>query len=174
MQVYETRPYRLGVGIILANKAGLVFVGQRSDTNLSAWQMPQGGIEFGEHPRRAALRELSEEIGTEKAEIVAETTEWITYDLPIDLSYKMCDGLYRGQKQKWYVMRFIGTDSDINISKGNYQEFSSWRWTYLETIASHVVYFKRALYTRLIAELSNAVKAISDHNLQLNKLDYSN
>ncbi|KAF0138268.1 MAG: rppH [Rhodospirillaceae bacterium] len=155
----EIRPYRLGVGIILVNRRGEVFVGQRIDTSQPAWQMPQGGIEDGEDPRAAALRELREEAGTDKAEVVAETTEWVTYDLPADVSCTVWGGRYRGQKQKWYVMRFLGCDADIAVAATESPEFSSWRWMDLDSVVAHIVAFKRDLYVQVIAELRDAIRA---------------
>lgn len=162
--IQETRPYRDGVGIILVNRIGQVFIGQRSDIDQPAWQMPQGGIEVGECPHQAALRELSEEAGTQKVEIVAETAGWITYDLPMNLSYTVWNGLYRGQRQKWYVMRFTGCDADIDVTKGHPPEFSSWRWVKPEMVVSHVVNFKRDLYTRVITELRDVVNDVTRHH----------
>ncbi|KAF0113768.1 MAG: putative (di)nucleoside polyphosphate hydrolase [Rhodospirillaceae bacterium] len=157
----ETRPYRLGVGIILVNRTGQVFAGQRIDTDQPAWQMPQGGIEEGEDPRAAAFRELREETGTDKAEIIAETAEWVTYDLPAAVSRTIWGGRYRGQKQKWYVMRFTGTDADITLEDVEMPEFSAWRWMTLEALPAHVVAFKRDLYHHIIAELGAAVQAVA-------------
>jgi len=101
----DLRPYRLGVGILLLNRKSNVFVGQRIDTRTEAWQLPQGGIDKGEEPHDAAFRELEEEIGTAKAEIIAESRDWLSYDLPGDLAAKVWKGRYRGQKQKWFAMK---------------------------------------------------------------------
>jgi putative (di)nucleoside polyphosphate hydrolase len=108
--------YRPAVGIMLLNPAGLAFIGRRIDmpAGLAAWQMPQGGIDPGEPPRQAAFRELKEEIGTDKAEILAETRGWLHYDLPSDIASRMWSGRWRGQRQKWFLMRFTGEDADIN------------------------------------------------------------
>ena len=159
--ISETRPYRLGVGIILVNRTGQVFVGQRVDTDQPSWQMPQGGVEEGEDPRAAALRELQEEVGTNKAEIVTETADWTVYDLPTELSRTVWNGRYRGQKQKWYVMRFTGRDSDIDITGAKSPEFSAWQWMDLEKTLLHIVKFKYHVYARIITEFRDAVTAIT-------------
>ena len=113
----EQLPYRPCVGIMLANAAGRVFTAQRLDSQLNAWQMPQGGVDKGEDPRAAALRELEEETGVtaDKVEILGETAGWVPYDLPHELVPKLWKGRYKGQEQKWFAMRFLGQDSDINI-----------------------------------------------------------
>src|SRR5579872_510775 len=108
-------PYRPAVGVMLLNRQGLVFVGKRIDQTVEGWQMPQGGIDRGEEPREAALRELKEESGTDKARIIAEMEDWVTYDLPPHLIGVAFHGKYGGQRQKWFAMRFTGKDSDINL-----------------------------------------------------------
>jgi putative (di)nucleoside polyphosphate hydrolase len=152
-------PYRPGVGVMLLNPHGQVFVAQRIDMPSIAWQMPQGGIDPGETPRQAALRELFEETGADKAEIIAESRDWIRYDLPADLVPKIWGGRYRGQEQKWFAMRFLGTDADIDID-GEKPEFSAWRWAELAEIADLIVPFKRALYRQLVAEFGDVVAAL--------------
>ena len=151
-------PYRRGVGLMLLNRRGQVFVAQRIDTPSAAWQMPQGGIDPGETPRQAARRELREETGTDKAEFIAESRDWIRYDLPTDLVPKLWGGRYRGQEQKWFALRFLGTDADIDIA-GEEPEFSAWRWAELAEIPDLIVPFKRALYQKLVAEFSGVVAA---------------
>lgn len=144
-------PYRKGVGLMLLNNLGQIFVAKRIDNPGPAWQMPQGGIDHGEDPRATALRELEEEIGTNKAEILAESRDWVTYDLPDELVGKVWKGKYRGQKQKWYILRFTGTESDINIATAH-PEFSEWRWADLDELVDLIVPFKRELYTRIVEE----------------------
>jgi len=145
-------PYRRGVGVMLANADGDVFVGQRIDTELPAWQMPQGGIDKGEKPRDAALRELCEETGVtaDLVRIEAETEGWIAYDLPADIVPKVWKGRFRGQEQKWFLARFTGRDGDIDIST-EHPEFSKWRWLPPEELITSIVPFKRALYERVLA-----------------------
>ncbi|MCW5752611.1 MAG: RNA pyrophosphohydrolase [Alphaproteobacteria bacterium] len=144
-------PYRPGVGIMLLNREGLVFVGQRIDRTTEAWQMPQGGIDDDEDPREAAFRELKEEIGTDRAELVAESGGWMTYDLPAELVGKVWGGRYRGQKQKWYAMRYLGHDREIDLATGH-PEFDAWRWVRPRELPALIVPFKRALYEQVLAE----------------------
>jgi putative (di)nucleoside polyphosphate hydrolase len=145
-------PYRENVGVMLLNAAGEVFVGQRLDNRTAAWQMPQGGIDSGEDPRTAALRELQEETGVrpDLVEIVAVTDEWIAYDLPADLVVKLWQGRYRGQIQQWFLMRFKGTNIDVDIAT-EHQEFSSWQWLPVDQLADNIVPFKRPVYEKVLA-----------------------
>lgn len=147
-------PYRPCVGIMLLNPENKVFVARRIDTRAEAWQMPQGGIDEGENPRVAALREMREEIGTDNAEIIAESAGWLEYDLPKDLVPKLWGGRYRGQKQKWFVLRYLGQDSDIDINTET-PEFLEWRWVKMEELPLLIVPFKRALYERLVEEFGH-------------------
>jgi putative (di)nucleoside polyphosphate hydrolase len=154
----DALPYRPCAGVMLMNAAGEVFVGQRldrRDNEPPAWQMPQGGIDAGEDPRSAALRELEEETGVsaELVTIEAETRDWISYDLPPHLLGKIWQGKFRGQKQKWFLMRFHGSDSDINIAQ-DHPEFSEWRWLPVDQLVDNIVPFKRAVYTRVVQELT--------------------
>lgn len=149
-------PYRRGVGIMLLDGKGRVLVAQRIDTPGPAWQMPQGGIDAGETPRAAALRELHEEVGTDQAEILAESADWIRYELPCALIPKVWGGRFRGQEQKWFAARFLGADSAIDIATRN-PEFSAWRWAEIEDLPDLIVPFKRALYARLVTEFSPVV-----------------
>ncbi|MEO3413464.1 RNA pyrophosphohydrolase [Roseovarius sp. CAU 1744] len=144
-------PYRPCVGVMLANQAGHVFVGQRIDRDAAAWQMPQGGLDPGETPQEAALRELWEETGVpaELVRIEAETGDWITYDLPHDLVPRIWKGRFRGQRQKWVLMRFQGNDDDVNIAT-EHPEFSEWRWLPPDKLVANIVPFKRAVYARVL------------------------
>lgn len=154
-------PYRPCVGIMLFNPVGQVFVARRIDMVSEAWQMPQGGIDEGEDPRVAALRELEEEIGTAKAEILAETPDWLNYDLPDELVGKLWGGRFRGQRQKWFAMRFTGRDSDIDIETDE-PEFLEWKWVAPQALPDLIVPFKRELYAELVrrfAHLSETVRS---------------
>ncbi len=146
-------PYRQNVGVMLANQRGEVFVGQRLDNDQAAWQMPQGGIDKGETPRDAALRELFEETGVAPnlVTIEAETEGWLPYDLPVDLVPKIWKGRYRGQEQKWFLMRFHGVDTDVNIAT-DHPEFSSWQWLAPDELVANIVPFKRSVYEKVLAE----------------------
>jgi putative (di)nucleoside polyphosphate hydrolase len=135
---------------MLLNHAGLVFVAQRIDQALEAWQMPQGGVEADETPRQAALRELEEEIGTNRAEIIGETEDWIPYDLPRKLADKVWHGRFRGQTQKWFAMRFLGTDDDIDLATAE-PEFDAWKGTPMTSLVDVAVNFKRDNYAQVVA-----------------------
>ncbi|MCP4329489.1 MAG: RNA pyrophosphohydrolase [Alphaproteobacteria bacterium] len=152
----DSLPYRSCVGIMLVNDTGHVLVAQRRDLPGDSWQMPQGGIDDGETPAQAALRELREEIGTVKAEILAETTEWYAYDLPDDLIGKAWGGRYRGQEQKWVLAKFKGSDADIQIET-EHPEFVAWKWAPLEQLTTLIVPFKRKVYRQVVAEFQPIV-----------------
>jgi putative (di)nucleoside polyphosphate hydrolase len=141
--------YRRGVGIVLIDRRGLVFVGSRSDAR-NAWQMPQGGIDAGEEPVDAAWRELWEEAGTRKARLLAETPGWLTYDLPPDIAGRIWGGRYRGQEQKWFAMRFAGRDEDIDLD-AHHTEFRAWRWASPGEVLAEIVPFKRKVYQSVLA-----------------------
>jgi putative (di)nucleoside polyphosphate hydrolase len=145
--------YRPGVGIVLLNRDRRVFVGRRIDMprDWPAWQMPQGGIDAGETPIQAALRELSEETGTDKAEIIAETRDWLRYDLPASLAATVWGGRFRGQRQKWFLLRFEGEDGDIDLTRHT-AEFDAWKWVAPSELPGLIVDFKRPLYVALLAE----------------------
>ncbi len=151
----EKQPYRPCVGIMLLNAGGLVFVGHRLDNPGPAWQMPQGGIDKVETPLEAAKRELFEETGIDagNVEILAESAAWIKYDLPPDLVAKIWKGRYRGQQQKWFLMRYLGSDSLVNIAKKN-PEFSRWKWMKPNELVANIVPFKRSVYTQVLAEFA--------------------
>ena len=151
-----TLPYRRSVGVMLLNSENLVFVGRRIDQIAETWQMPQGGIDAGESPRQAALRELEEEIGTVKAAFLAESRDWLNYDLPADLVGKVWQGRYRGQTQKWFAMRFTGADADIDLNTAH-AEFSDWRWLAMAELLDWIVPFKRNVYARVVAEFEPLV-----------------
>ena len=143
--------YRQGVGVMLLNDAGLVFVAERRNMP-GAWQMPQGGIDAGEAPAAAALRELEEEIGTAKAEILAESRDWLSYELPEAIRARVWGGRYVGQRQKWFLCRFTGEDRDIDLERHHHPEFSRWRWIEPRLLPSLAVDFKRKLYEDVLAE----------------------
>ncbi|GAA6201804.1 RNA pyrophosphohydrolase [Aquicoccus sp. SU-CL01552] len=148
-------PYRPCVGVMLMNAEGHIFVGQRRDRFEEAWQMPQGGVEKDEAPREAALRELWEETGVtaDLVEILAESAAWLPYDLPADLVPQIWKGRFRGQEQKWYLMRFNGTDDQVNIET-EHPEFSTWRWQDPAHLVERIVPFKRAVYEKVVEEFT--------------------
>jgi len=142
-------PYRPCVGLMLLNRRGQVFVGKRIDQTVEGWQMPQGGIDEGEEPRQAAMRELKEEAGTDKAQIIGEMDDWLTYDLPPHLVGVAFHGRYRGQRQKWFALRFLGRDSDIDLH-AHEPEFADWKWVEMEGLLRLIVPFKRDTYAAVI------------------------
>ncbi len=148
-------PYRRGVGAVLLNDKGLVFVGKRIDMPSKYWQMPQGGIDDGEKPKQAVIRELAEETGITKVDIIAKSSSWLTYDLPDELVGKVWKGKYRGQKQRWFALRFTGKDKDINLKATDHPEFFKWKWVRMDRLPSIIVPFKRKLYKDIVAEFSH-------------------
>ena len=149
-------PYRPCVGLMIVNPDGGVFVGQRVDRFKDAWQMPQGGIDPGEDVTTAALRELEEETGItpDLVTIEAETANWLHYDLPHDIVPKIWNGRYRGQAQKWVLVRFHGSDNQINIVQ-EHQEFSEWKWMAAKDLLSSIVPFKREVYAAVLDEFGD-------------------
>lgn len=148
-------PYRPNVGAVLFNRDGLVLVARRADLpnaegDAGGWQLPQGGIDADEDPRVAVLRELEEEIGTAKAEVIGEHEEWLTYDLPPDLIGVALHGRYRGQRQRWFALRFTGEDSDIRLDLDPHPEFDAWRWARLAELPDLAVAWKRPIYEVLV------------------------
>lgn len=151
---HEDLPYRPCVGVMLLSCEGLVFVGRRIDQTVEGWQMPQGGIDDNEAPLAAAFRELEEEIGTRNAEPLREMKEWLTYDLPAHLLGVALHGRYRGQRQKWIAMRFLGDDQEINVHTSE-PEFGAWKWLALEALPRLIVPFKRDTYSKVITEFQD-------------------
>jgi putative (di)nucleoside polyphosphate hydrolase len=149
--------YRPCVGVMLVNRAGLVFVGHRIGLAEDAWQMPQGGVDKGEDPADAAMRELEEEIGTGKARIIAESEGWFDYDLPPEFIGKRWRGKYRGQSQKWFACLFEGEDEDIQLDT-DHPEFSDWRWVGLDELADLIIEFKRDVYRAVVADFAPKIK----------------
>jgi putative (di)nucleoside polyphosphate hydrolase len=149
----ELAGYRAGIGIMLLNRDNLVFVGRRiyMPAGLAKWQMPQGGIDPGETLSQAAMRELTEEIGTDEAEILAESRSWFDHDVPDEISQGIMGGLYRGNRQKWFAMRFTGTDFDINLAT-EHPEFDAWQWVHPERLPKLVVPFMRRVYLDVLGE----------------------
>ncbi|MBL6959122.1 MAG: RNA pyrophosphohydrolase [Rhodospirillales bacterium] len=157
----EDLSYRRGVGAVLFNTAGLVFAGRRRGVYSEAWQMPQGGIDEGESPDQAVLRELEEETGTDKAKIITESRDWLTYDLPDDRIGVAWGGKYRGQTLKWFALEFTGLDRDIDINAHEKPEFSEWRWVALDELPGLIVPFKRRLYDDILAEFHDLPEKIA-------------
>jgi putative (di)nucleoside polyphosphate hydrolase len=155
-QDLEKLPYRENVGIMLINDQNMVFVGQRLDNYQDAWQMPQGGIDSGENAEDAAFRELEEETGIVEnlAQIEAVSKDWITYDLPTELISKLWKGRYRGQKQKWFLMRFRGSNKQVNIET-SHPEFADWKWVVVSELEENIVEFKKAVYRQVIKEFKS-------------------
>ena len=161
MARYDDLPYRTCVGITLINPEGLVFIGRRvggpahvDQTHI--WQMPQGGVDSGEDTWTAAKRELYEETNAQSVEKLGEVSEWLTYDIPRTVAGRAWKGRFRGQKQKWYAMRFTGKDSEINVSSpaGHKAEFIDWRWEPMKNLPELIIPFKRPVYERVVKEFT--------------------
>ena len=150
--------YRPGVGMVIFNQNGSVLVAERIDSR-DSWQFPQGGIDEGENPEDAVFREMEEEIGTRKAEIIAIMEGWTYYDYPPHVAYKMGTQL-RGQRHKWVALRFLGTDEDIKLDTHIEPEFSRWKWVPIENLLDEIVMFKRNAYEKIIEEFKKYAKKI--------------
>jgi len=146
-------PLRLGVGIVLLNSDNKVFVGKRIDNPVNFWQMPQGGVNDNENLLYAANRELKEETGVESVKFIKEIDNWLTYELPKNLLGKIWEGKYRGQKQKWFIMRFVGNEEEINIKTKN-AEFLEWKWIDANQLLNVVIDFKLDVYKSIVKELN--------------------
>ena len=152
----EALPYRPCVGLVLLNRDGLVFAGQRIDNPEDAWQMPQGGIDEGESPREAALRELGEETGIDRSDVrlLRESAVWLPYDLPASLVPRLWGGRFRGQRQRWFALRFVGPDDSVNIETDT-PEFRNWAWMHHDELIDRIVPFKRDTYARVFQEFAD-------------------
>jgi len=149
-------PLRLGVGIIVLNKENKVFVGKRIDNPINKWQMPQGGVDRGENLVNAMKRELKEETSIRSIEILKELEGWTEYELPDYLLGKIWRGKYRGQKQKWFIVRFLGGDEEINL-KTTHPEFIEWQWLDIENLPSVIVHFKKKVYEKLLPVIKSFI-----------------
>jgi putative (di)nucleoside polyphosphate hydrolase len=162
MRKHEDLPYRPCVGMMLLNREGLVFIGRRTGgpehvDATHSWQMPQGGLDDGEDPYQAALRELHEETSVHSIALLAESKDWYSYDLPSNVSRKAWKGKYRGQKQKWFAFRFLGNEHEINVLQppgGHKPEFIEWRWERMERLPTLIIPFKRRVYEQVVKEFS--------------------
>jgi putative (di)nucleoside polyphosphate hydrolase len=161
MTRYESLPYRPCVGTTVLNRQGHVFIGRRIEgpehvDKVHAWQMPQGGVDKGEDPWQAAVRELYEETNIRSVEKLGEIDEWLAYDIPRDIVGEAWGGKYRGQTQKWYALRFTGDDSEIDIAApgGHKPEFAEWRWEPMKNLPKLIIPFKRPVYERVVKEFA--------------------
>ena len=158
-KLYSNRPLRIGVGIALLNKDNKIFVGKRIDNPVKFWQMPQGGVNNKEKYLDAALRELKEETSIESVKLIKEINYWTEYDLPSNLIRKIWKGRFRGQKQKWFLMKFMGEDREINL-KTKRPEFIEWKWISVKDLTDVVVEFKLEVYKKVQKEIVEIVKTI--------------
>ncbi|OEY86953.1 RNA pyrophosphohydrolase [Wolbachia pipientis] len=157
MSIKIKKNYRTGVGIVLFNNQGNIFTGKRFDADLY-WQMPQGGIDENESLEQAALRELLEETGIGKVEIITQSKNWLYYDIPKTMVPLSWNNAYLGQQQKWFLMKFLGTDEDVNINYIDNAEFKEWCWQSADNVLSNVISFKKELYTLIIKEFSHVIR----------------
>ena len=153
LKKYNNLPLRLGVGIVLINSENKIFVGRRIDNPVNSWQMPQGGVDKNENLLNAAFRELREETGVKNVKLIKEIDTWLTYDLPKNLLGKLWNGKYRGQRQRWFVMRFIGKDEEVNVKTKN-AEFKEWKWIAVDQLTNVAVDFKLQIYKKISEELN--------------------
>jgi putative (di)nucleoside polyphosphate hydrolase len=163
MTDFSKLPYRLNVGAVLFNRRGQILVARRANLPnaegaAGGWQLPQGGIDADENPAEAIFRELSEEIGTANAEIIGEHPEWLDYDLPPELLGVSFKGKYKGQRQKWFALRFLGEDSEIRLDADPDPEFDAWRWAELKELPGLAVTFKRTIYETLARDFAAFAK----------------
>ena len=153
---FNNLPLRKGVGIVLLNQNNQIFVAKRIDNPNDFWQMPQGGIDIGENPLQAAYRELKEETSIKSVKLIKEINNEITYLLPNNLLGIIWRGKYKGQTQKWFIMRFLGEDKEINL-KTNHPEFLDWKWIKIEELPNCIVYFKKKVYEDLVKEIKKII-----------------
>ena len=154
--IHKNLPLRIGVGIVVLNSKNKVFVGKRKDNPFDKWQMPQGGVDFNESLLQAMRRELLEETSIKNIEVLKEFEQWLEYELPENLISKIWNGKYRGQKQKWFVVKFLGDDNEININTKN-AEFMEWKWVDIDLLPDLIVLFKKHIYEKVLVELKKIV-----------------
>ena len=153
---HEKLPLRIGVGMVVLNSKNEVFVGKRKDNPFDKWQMPQGGVDSNEPLLQAMKRELLEETSIKNIKVLKEFDQWLEYDLPKNLIGKIWKGKYRGQKQKWFVVKFLGKDSEININTKN-AEFMEWKWIDINLLPDLIVLFKKHVYKKVLIELKKII-----------------
>lgn len=156
--IYSNKlPFRPAVGMVIINKAGKIFIAKRLGSSVSDWQMPQGGILLGETPSSAAMREMEEEIGTGKGKIIAESKNWYSYNVPKSVIPKLWNGKYCGQRQKWFLIEYLGSDNDIKLDT-EIPEFSEWQWIEYRNFMKTVMPLKRKLYSNVLKEFANLIE----------------